>query len=192
MNGQAFPTHYYLDTLVRLLDTVKYQDNNYSHDERVKNLHYAYSKAAKHFAQPEQQDTLKVNPKRLQASLQTIVGMVVYSWTKVSPEVMADLSIHYTYTLVLDDTTNDPRPEMASFFEDLVQGRRQKHPWWRLVNDHFPNVLNHYGSFCALNLIRSTFDCKWLQEPRVLDRDQFERREPRLIPKCHSLPGLLD
>ncbi|KAF7505019.1 Trichodiene synthase [Endocarpon pusillum] len=158
MTEQAFPTDYYLDTLVRLLDTVKYQDNNYSREERLNNLHYAYLKAAKHFAQPEQQATLKVSPKRLQASLQTIVGMVVYSWTKVSPEVMADLSIHYTYTLVLDDSTNDPRPEMASFFEDFVHGRQQKHPWWRLVNDHFPNVLNHYGSFCALNLIRSTFD----------------------------------
>lgn len=192
MNDQAFPIDYYLDTLVRLLDTIKYQDKNYSHDERVKKLHYSYSKAAKHFAQPLQQATMKVSPKRLQASLQTIVGMVVYSWTKVPPEVMADLSIHYTYTLVLDDSTNDPHSEMASFFEDLVHGRQQKHPWWRLVNDHFPNVLNHYGSFCALNLIRSTLDCKWLLEPRVLDPGQFERLDQRANSRCHSLPGLLD
>lgn len=162
MKDQAFPIDVYMDTLVRFLDKIKYQDNNYERHERVKNLQYAYSEAAKHFAQPLQQDTLKANPERLDASLRTIVGMVVYCWTKVSPKLMAALSIHYTYTLVLDDSSNDPNPEMASFFEDLVHGRHQKHPWWRLVNGHFPKVLSHYGSFCAFNLIRSTFDCKWL------------------------------
>lgn len=119
--------------------------------------------------------------------------MVVYSWTKIPPEVMADLSIHYTYCLVLDDSTDDPHSEMATFFEDLVHGRQQKHPWWRLVNDHFPKVLNHYGSFCALNLIRSTFDCKWLSEPRVLDPGQFGRLNPRAnfpMPQSSRVAGL--
>lgn len=160
MTDQAFPIDYFMDTVVRVLDIIKYRDNNYDRDERVKNLQYAYTEAAKHFAQPLQQETLKVNPKRLEAALRTIVGMVVYCWTKVSPELMAALSIHYTYTLLLDDSSNDPHPEMPSFFEDLIHGRQQKHPWWRLVNGHFPRVLHHYGSFCAFNLIRSTFDCK--------------------------------
>lgn len=169
MSDQAFPIDYYLETLVRLLDTIEYRDNNYDRSERVKNLQYAYSETAKHFAQPLQQETLKVSPERLQAALSTIVAMVVYCWTKVSREVMAALSIHYTYTLLLDDSSDDPHPQMASFFEDLVHGRQQKHPWWRLVNGHLPEVLKHYGSFCAFNIIRSTFDCKWLPEPRVLD-----------------------
>lgn len=155
-----FPYDYYLETLVRFLDVIDYEDTNYTDEQRVENLHYVYIKTAEHFAQPHQQATLKVSPKRLQASLQTIVGMVVYSWAKVSKELMADLSIHYTYTLLLDDSTDDPNLNMRSYYEDLLNGRQQKHPWWQLVNDHFPNVLSHFGPFCSLNLVRSTIDCK--------------------------------
>ncbi|KAI9149657.1 Trichodiene synthase [Paramyrothecium foliicola] len=153
-----FPTEYFLGTAVRLLENVKYRDSNYTREERIENLSYAYNKAAAHFAQERQQRILKVNPKRLEASLRTIVGMVVYSWVKVSKELMADLSIHYTYTLILDDSEDDPHNNMLTFFDDLQAGREQKHPWWMLVNEHFPNVLRHFGPFCSLNLIRSTLD----------------------------------
>jgi len=158
--GKPFPVQYYVETIVRFLDTIKYKDNNYTHEDRVRCLHYAYSKTAEHFAQPLQQALIKASPERLQASMQTIVGMVVYSWTKISLDLMADLSIHYTYTLVLDDSTNDPNSDMLSFYEDLVSGKQQKHPWWKLVNQHLPKVLQHYGPFCGLNLVRSTIDCK--------------------------------
>ena len=168
MTDKTFPVKYYLETVVRFLDTMNYHDTNYTHNERVNNLHYAYSKTAAHFAQPLQQSTLKVSPKRLQASLQTIVAMVVYSWAKVSPEVMADLSIHYTYMLILDDSTDDPDATMKSFYNDLLQGRPQAHPWWRLVNSQFPKVLKHYGPFCSLNLVRSTVDCEYTSAIQML------------------------
>jgi trichodiene synthase len=158
----TFPTEYFLGTAVRLLENVKYRDSNYTREERIENLRYAYNKAAAHFSQERQQRILKTNPKRLEASLRTIVGMVVYSWTKVSKELMADLSIHYTYTLILDDSEDDPHPQMLNFFDDLQSGRQQEHPWWMLVNEHFPNVLRHFGPFCSLNLIRSTLDCKFI------------------------------
>lgn len=157
---QEFPVDNFLGAAVRLLEYIEYRDSNYSREERIENLRYAYEKAAHHFAQERQQSLLKADPKRLQASLQTIVGMVVYSWTKVSKELMADLSIHYTYTLVLDDSQDDPYPQMLTYFDDLQSGREQKHPWWVLVNEHFPNVLRHFGPFCSLNLIRSTIDCR--------------------------------
>ena len=169
MNDRAFPIDCYVDALVRVFDKIQYRDSNYDRSERVKNLHYVYSEVAKHFAQPSQLDTLKINPKRVGVALQVSIMMVVYCWTKVSPEVMIVLAIHYTYAVLLDDSINDPHPEMASFFEDLVHGRQQKHPWLRLVNDHLPKVLDHYGSFCAFNIVRSTFDCEWLPEPRVLN-----------------------
>lgn len=162
MANQEFPTDYYIKALTRFLDTIDYNDTNFTHEERVRNLHYAYSKAAAHFAQPVQQKHIKASPRRLQGSLQTIVAMVVYSWAKASPDVMADLSIHYTYMLVLDDSTDDPEVSMESFYGDLLAGRPQKHPWWRMVNDQFPTVLKHYGPFCALNMVRSTTDCEFL------------------------------
>jgi trichodiene synthase len=158
---ENFPTEYFLNTTVRLLEYIQYRDSNYTREERIENLHYAYNKAAHHFAQPRQQQLLKIDPKRLQASLQTIVGMVVYSWAKVPKECMVDLSIHYTYTLVLDDSSDDPYPTMVNYFNDLQAGREQAHPWWALVNEHFPNVLRHFGPFCSLNIIRSTLDCKY-------------------------------
>jgi trichodiene synthase len=158
--GKSFPTNYYVETIARFLDTIKYEDTNYTHKERIDRLHYAYSKTAEHFAQPQQQAFLTASPQRLQASLQTIVAMVVYSWTKITPELCAELSIHYTYTLILDDTINDPNSEMQTFYDDLLSGKQQKNGWWKLVNEHFPKLLKHYGPFCGLNLVRSTIDCK--------------------------------
>ena len=175
MTDKAFPIECFLETMVRFLDTINYHDTNYTYEERVNNLHYAYSKTAAHFAQSLQQSTLKVSPKKLQASLQPIVAMVVYSWAKVSREVMADLSIHYTYMLILDDSTDDPDATMESFYNDLLQGRPQAHPWWRLVNDQFPTVLKHYGPYCSLNLVRSTVDCEYISA----NPDAFQA-EPRL------------
>lgn len=160
---QNFPTDYFLNTAVRLLESICYRDSNYTREERIENLHYAYTKAAHHFAQDRQQRFLKVDPRRLEGSLRTIVAMVVYSWAKVTKELMADLSIHYTYTLILDDSEDDPHPQMLTYFDDLQSGNPQKHPWWVLVNEHFPNVLRHFGPFCSLNLIRSTLDCRSAQ-----------------------------
>jgi trichodiene synthase len=157
---QQFPLDYYLDTLVRLLDVVEYEDRNYTHDERISSLRYAYAKAADHFSQPHVVNTLKVPPKMLAAALKTIVGMVCFAWVKVSPQLQADLSIHYTYTLLLDDSREEPAPSMANWYGDLLQGNEQKHGWWRLVNDEFPNLLEHYGGYCQMNLVRSTIDCE--------------------------------
>jgi trichodiene synthase len=162
MTDQEFPTRYFLGTIVRLLDTVKHQDTNYTYEERVRNLQYAYNEAAKHFAQPKVQDALKLKPKKLEAALQTITGMVVYCWVNATPQLMASLTIHYTYTLILDDSEDNPDQAMQTFFQDMMAGKPQRHPWWRLVNDHFPKVLSHYGPFCALNIYRSTVDCKSL------------------------------
>ncbi|KFA52461.1 hypothetical protein S40293_10287 [Stachybotrys chartarum IBT 40293] len=182
---EEFPTDYFLRTAVQLLEHIKYRDSNYTREERLENLQYAYNKAAEHFSQQRQQRILKVKPKRLEASLRTIVAMVVYSWAKVSKELMADLSIHYTYTLILDDSQDDPHYQMLTYFDDLQKGQQQKHPWWMLVNEHFPNVLRHFGPFCSLNLIRSTMDffegC-WIEQynfhgfPGSIDFPGFLRR----------------
>ncbi|KAJ6484019.1 Trichodiene synthase-domain-containing protein [Mycena sanguinolenta] len=158
MSGKEFPTQYFLGLVVRLLDTVQYKDVNYTHEQRVANLQYAYSKAAMHFARPHVQEGLKVKPKKLEAALRTITGMVVYCWINASQELMAALTIHYTYTLLLDDNGDDPEPAMRNFFGDMMAGKEQKHQWWKLVNNHLPNVLQHYGPFCSLNIYRSTVD----------------------------------
>ena len=165
MAEKTFPTQRYLENMARFLDTIRYNDTNYTHEERVRNLKYVYSKAAKHFAQPVQQRLIEASAKRVQATVQTIVAMVVYCLVRVSPEVMADLSIHYTYLFLLDDSEDDPEVSMKTFCKDLLEGRPQQHPWWQMVNDQFPAVLRHYGPFCSLNLVRSTVDCKPPRRP---------------------------
>ncbi|PLB46472.1 trichodiene synthase [Aspergillus steynii IBT 23096] len=158
MLDKDFPVDYFVGTMVRLLDTIQHNDENYTHDERVKTLHYVYTQAASHFNQPCVRCTLDIRPQKLQAALETVTGMVVYSWVKASPGLMAALTVHYTYALFLDDGKDDPFPTMGSFFNDMADGKVQQNPWLRLVNGHFPNLLNRYGPFCALNIYRSTID----------------------------------
>lgn len=158
---EQFPQATYLEAMVRLLDIVNYKDENFADEERVECLKYCYAKAAEHFAQPHVQQALKVPLKRLDAALKTIVGMCVYSWCRVSQDVMADLSIHYTYALLLDDSREDPADTMVTWYEDLLNANPQAHGWWRLLNDFIPNVLRHYGGYCQMNIVRSTIDCKY-------------------------------
>ncbi|KAL2202444.1 trichodiene synthase [Sarocladium strictum] len=185
MADRQFPTESYIQALTRFLDIVNYNDTNFTPEERIRTLHYAYTKAAAHFAQPFQQKHIKASPKRLQASLQTIVAMATHCWAKASPEVIADLTIHYTYMIVLDDSKDDPETTMKTWCEDLLAGRPQKHPWWQLVNSQLPTLLSHYGPYCALNIVRSTTDffqgC-WIEQynfqgfPQLSDYPLFLRR----------------
>lgn len=158
MKESEFPLDRYLSALVRFLDAIKYHDDSFGHDERVKHLQYVYSETAKHFAQPIQQQTLKVEPKKLAVVMRTSVQVTVYCWVKVSPQVMVAISIYFVYIVLLDDSNIDPGPDMASFSQDLLDGKQQKHPFWRLMNGHLSDFLQHYGSFCGLNILRSTFD----------------------------------
>ena len=159
MKYQAFPIDTYINNLTRYLDTIKYRDNNYDPHKRREHMQYVYSKAAEHFAQPVVYDSLQTDSKKIEAALQTVTMMIVYCWAKLSPEVQTLVAIHFTYCVLLDDSVNDPHSTMALFFQDLTHGRPQTDPWWRLMIDHLPKLLRHYGAFGTLNIIRSTFDC---------------------------------
>lgn len=165
MSEQRFPIDYFVRTVVCLLDTIQYKDTNYTHEHRLRNLEYVYSEAEIHFAQPCVNDALKVEPKKLEAFLRTTTRTVVYSWVKTSPKQMAALTVYYTYTAILNDSEDSHYPEMNTFYDDMTRGRQQRHPWWRLVNKHLPNVLKHYRPFCRFNIYRSTLDYK--SDPRV-------------------------
>lgn len=128
---------------------------------------------------------MKASPKRLQATLQSSVGLAVYSYPKVLPELMVDLSIHFTYILVLDDSiSDDPDATMKFWYRDLLQGYHQEHPWWRSVNGHFPILIGHFGPFCAMSIVRSAMDCKSHPSNHIY--------RPRHKLRLNSLPRLLD
>lgn len=157
---QAFPEERYLEVMVRLLDAVRYRDVNHTQAERRDIMHYVYTKTAEHFSSPLLQKTIQANPSVLQAAINTIVPMVVYSWAKLAIEQMADLSIQFTLALLLDDSSDDRGAGMESFFQDLVKNNPQRNAWWRLWNDRFPVLLRHYGPFCSLTLFRAALDCE--------------------------------
>ncbi|CAI7669308.1 unnamed protein product [Penicillium crustosum] len=190
MTSQGFPTEYYFNCVVRFLDRIKYNDTNYTPEERLAKLHHVYTKTAKHFAHYNRQKHIKVSPTNLQPLVQAMVTMVVYSWATASEKVMVDLSIHYTYMLVLDHSHDDnPTDSMKSFYNTIMAGLPQEHPWWQMVNNHFPLVLRHYGPFCGLNMVRSTTDyfqgC-WVEQynlmgfPKSLNSPMFLRQMSKL------------
>ncbi|KAJ5593218.1 hypothetical protein N7537_010122 [Penicillium hordei] len=172
MATQRFPTDNYSNSVVQFLDTIQYNDTNYTREERLAKLHYVYTKTAKHFAHYDRQKQIKVSPSNLQPLLQAMVTMVVYSWATASEKVMVDLSIHYTYMLILNDShDDDPTESMKSFYNTILAGLPQEHPWWQMVNNHFPQVLRHYGPYCGLNVIRSTtefFEGCWVEQHNLM------------------------
>lgn len=158
MDSTDFPIGFYVKALVRYLDAIQYDDDNYGHAERVKNLGHVYAETAKYFAQPTQQAAIKAKPARLDAVMRSSTRIVVYCWTMVSLDVMVAISIYVVHIVLLDDTTNNPAREMETFCGDLIQGKQQKHPFWRLMNAHLTKLLSHYGGYCALSITRSTLD----------------------------------
>ena len=158
MAQSTFPTTRYAESLTQLLNAIEYHDANYTPEQRCERLHHVYADTAAHFAHPSRM--LGVSAGKMQAWVQCIVRMVVYGYPTLSPELLSDLCIYYTYTVILDDSFDGSDDAMATFSTDLVMGKPQKHTWWRLINEHFPDLLKRYGGFCSLNILRSTLDCE--------------------------------
>ncbi|KAL7917999.1 Trichodiene synthase [Trichoderma austrokoningii] len=158
IDSPAFPKDYFIKSLVQLLDAIDYKDTNFSRDERVDRLQYVYRQAADHFSQPCINAELRFNSKKLEAGIRTISLLVVDCWVALGKQEMADLTIYFTYTLILDDSGADPRQRAETVVEDMATGRKQKHPWLRLMNEHLPKLTSHYGPYCSLGIYRSTID----------------------------------
>ena len=156
----AFPFDDYLASLVHLLETAQYSNSNNDSQARLQILRYVYSEAVKHFSQPQHHVTSNAKPKLLQAILEASTTFSVFCYDKLSPQNMVSLTIFTAYTIYIDDLREaDPLQEVAFLCEDLLDGKQRKHLYWGLLNDYLPQVLKDYGSFCSLNIIRSTIDC---------------------------------
>ncbi|THW17596.1 hypothetical protein D6C89_07212 [Aureobasidium pullulans] len=155
----------YVTSLIRMLSQMGYTDINYSSEDRRLNLRHVYLKTIAHFTQSSA--CLGTDVKRMQAFIQTIVRMMVYSYPKLPLDVMSDLSVYYTYTVILDDCKQRTADTMQTFTVDLIHGSEQRNPWWQAVNQHLPSLLKHYSPFCSLTIFRSTLDffqgC-WIEE----------------------------
>ena len=158
---EAFPIDRYVESLVLLLSSAKYEDKNYDGSERQRSLKHTYADAAQHYLQEIQQGELKVNIKYFEPMLATVVAFAVYCYPNVPADVKTAIAIYFTYMAILDDDTEDKsQPSMATFWEDLVHGKEQRHPWWRVMSKQLVRCVKHYGSFCAFNIVRTAFDCE--------------------------------
>ncbi|KAI0120647.1 trichodiene synthase [Xylariales sp. AK1849] len=158
MTNQQFPFKEYVAALAKFLETIDYQDDNFSHEQRVNTLQHVYYHTAKHFDQPIEKAALEVRPKRLQAVMRTSTLVTVYCWAKCPLDVMVGVAIYFVYIIMLDDSGKIPSMQMTTFCEDLIDGRMQKHQFWQRMNAHLTNFLRLYGGFCGMTILRSTLD----------------------------------
>ncbi|KAK6207360.1 hypothetical protein LQW54_007187 [Pestalotiopsis sp. IQ-011] len=158
MADKQFPMKEYVAALAEFLETIDYQDENYSHEQHVNTLRHVYYHTAKHFDEPIEKAALEVEPKRLQAIMRTSTLVTVYCWAKCPLDVMVGVAIYSVYIVMLDDSSMIPAEQMTTFCEDLIKGRAQKHPFWQRMNAHLTNFLGLYGRFCAMTILRSTLD----------------------------------
>lgn len=146
--------------LLRVLDKIEYNDTNFSPSDRLTMLRHCWTKGAQYFAQRHIRETLNLEADIMNARLSTIVTFVVNSWSMVPLEVNVDLVIYWTFTILLDDCPGDYNSMMRTFSEDCLTGKTPQHPWLRLMHEQTHKTMKHYGSYCSLNLLRSTIDCK--------------------------------
>jgi len=158
MTSSQFPFNEYITALAKFLDTIDYQDDNFSHEQRVESLQYVYYRTAKHFDEPVEKAALNVSAKRLQAVMRTSTLVTVYCWAKCPLNVMVAVSVYFAYIIMLDDSSDIPSVQMTTFCDDLIKGKPQKHPFWQRMNAHLTTLLRYYGGFCAMTIFRSTLD----------------------------------
>lgn len=160
MQPRALPFAQYVEGIVRLLDSVSYNDTNYTSDERLTRLKNVYAATAQFFADPEQQAVIskQVKQKKMDAVMRTSVQVTVYCWPKCSETVQTAISIYFVYIVILDDSSQGPDANMDGFATDLLKGRQQQHPFWRLMTPFLEQFLPLYGPFCSMAILRSTFD----------------------------------
>ena len=160
MSEQSGPTKTLLHNIVHLLDAIQYKFTNYTREEQIQAFQYAYGEAVKHFFQPHIFQTFNVPPEQLKSILKTATNIVVDCWSKVPREVLSAVTIHHCYNIILDDIEEDPHLLMTGFLSNMSGGKPPKHPWLRLAQDHLVHLTKYYGPYCALNIYRSTIDCK--------------------------------
>lgn len=164
-----FPTAHFCKSIVRFLDLIEYDDSNLTREERIEGLREVHSKTAEYFAQPLPRETLKnVHPARIATVCRTISSLVVYCWPYVPRDVQVDVTIWQSVINVLDDdVSDDPSAHTATLLTDMLAGRPPSHPFWKLMQEHLPRLLAHFGSFCGLNIMRSTigyFEACWIEQ----------------------------
>jgi trichodiene synthase len=147
-----------------------------------------------YFAQPLQQETLKsISSTRMASTIRTITQFIAYTYSKVPRDIQIHCSIYWCLITILDDEiNNDPNSKMGSFCQNLIQGKEQQHPFWILMKEHLPRLLDHYGNFSSFNTFRATIDyfegC-WIEQHNFHGYPNSKSDYPFMLRRFGSLGG---
>ncbi|KAG8527325.1 uncharacterized protein KY384_007477 [Bacidia gigantensis] len=182
-----------VSALVRFLDKLDYQDTNLvNFDARFKDLQDCWTLVASHFEQRLRNGTLRASPKHVWHAMRTGICFTVCTWAHASLSLLVDMSIFWIYTVLLDDDSAKDGANLntGSFVMDLINGTGQQHQVWRLMKEHFPALMSHYGPFCELTIFRSSLayvqGC-WIESHGILG-DRGADLYPTFLRNLTALP----
>lgn len=156
--------------------------------------HNTYQLQAAYFAQPLQQETLKsINSVRQASTIRIITQFTVCTYSKVPRDLQIQCSIYWCLITFLDDeVNNDPNSKMGSFCQDLMLGKELHHPFWILMKEHLPRLMDNYGNYCSYNLFRATIDyfqsC-WIEQHNFQGYPNSHSDYPFMLRRLGSLGG---
>lgn len=153
----SFPKAQFCNPITRrFLDTIEYDDNNLTREERISGLREVHAKTADYFTQPLPREALEdIHPVRTPTVCHTISSLVVYCWPYVPRDVRADVTIWMSIINVLDDeTSSDPASNTPTLLTDMLAGRPPSYPFRKPMQAHLPTLLAHFGSFCGFKIVR--------------------------------------
>lgn len=79
---------------------------------------------------------------------------------------MIHMSIFGALNAMMDDSSDELFPAMATFHQDFLSGKPQNRPYWNLMMDLLSILISHYGSFCGLLMLQEIFkyfQCCWIE-----------------------------
>ena len=164
-----------VSALVSFLDQVHYNDTNYpGRDARLEALNETWKAVAQHFERHIRDGNLRIETKKMEAGMRTAILFVLYTMPKLPQQTKVDVSIFFSYAALVDDniacaSSNTPEANIDTWLDDLVAGKEQRHPFWRLLNTHLAKLFEHYSSFCRLAIYRGTLD--WYHGSWIESRD---------------------
>ncbi|KAG8528567.1 uncharacterized protein KY384_006739 [Bacidia gigantensis] len=160
-----------LSGIVKFLDKLEYQDDNFANrNARLETLNLVWKSTAEHFENLIRAEKIRVAPKLVYKAIQPSVRGNVYSLGNLSIPLLVDLSIYWTFFFI-NELGGFKDPSMETFLPDLLSGAEQRSEFWFLMNEHLPRLLSHYGPFCGLTIFRSTLGwCQgsWLEKRNII------------------------
>ncbi|KAJ5529778.1 Trichodiene synthase [Penicillium freii] len=159
INKNSSFIEHFIGTVVKFLDDVQYNEPQHSLAPVSRaNFESIYEESLRFFTQPNIQEQLSLRYNVITKATRTTSRLTLYCWPNIPRKVMAQIAIHFTELHIMDDSPKDYHADMATFVSDLLEGKEQKGPYWRVMLGQIPNLLCHFDPYTQYNIFRSITD----------------------------------